>query len=417
MEQSAIFLAHQLLITVAVILVAGTLVGKIANSINIPDVACYLLIGMLIGSPGLGVLNIAVDSAFNQSILILGSSLLLFHGGLGVSIGVLRKVWFTLLLLATLSVLVMIIIVGYTAHLVFGIELIYALLLAAIIAPTDPATLVPIFLSVGIKERLAQTVISESAFNDATGAIATFAILGIITTGQYSAGMAVGKFVIMAGGGIIIGVAYGLVVGYLISGKSNDIFCEYAQVLMLPLVIASYMTAEHFGASGFMAVFVAGLILGNLDEWGWTIHENRHDEMHSFIHIASLLLRIMIFVLLGTQVNLAIVAKYLVPAAIVVGVFMFVARPIAVTLCTLPDKIAKWERNEILFMFWTRETGVIPAALVGIISGTGIEHADIISSVTFMAILTTLIVQATSTPWLARRLQLLAPTNKGINLS
>jgi len=416
MEQNSLVLAHQILITVAIILVAGTLVGKVANLINIPDVVCYLLIGMVIGSPGLGVVDIAVNSVFNQSILILGSSLLLFHGGIGVSLSVLRKVWFTLLLLATLSVGIMILIVGYTAHLVFGIGLMYALLLAAIIAPTDPATLVPIFLSVGVKERLAQTVISESAFNDATGAIATFAILGIITTGQYSAGLAAQKFVVMAGGGIIIGAFCGLFVGYLISGKSNDIFCEYAQVLMLPLIIAAYMTAEHFGASGFMAVFVAGLILGNLDEWGWTVHENHHDEMHSFIHIASLLLRIVIFVLLGTQVDLAIVAKYIVPASIVVAVFMFVARPIAVTLCTMLDKQAKWQKNEILFMFWTRETGVIPAALVGIILGMGIEHADIISSVTFLAILATLIIQATSTPWLARKLQLLVPDKAKLDL-
>ena len=407
MEQTAAAQAQQILITLAIILVAGTLVGKVAQRLNIPDVVLFLLTGLAIGTSGLALVNIPVNSVFNQGVLVLGASVLLFHGGTGVSFGVLRSVWVTLLLLSTLAVVVMTIIVGYTAHVVFGIGLIYALLLAAIIAPTDPATLVPIFMSVGVKERLAQTVISESAFNDATGAIATFTILGIIATGQYSGVATLEKFLVMAGGGILIGALYGLAVGYIISDNSRNIFSEYSQVLMLPLIIASYMTAEHFGASGFMAVFIAGLVIGNLDELGWVVPENHHEEMHSFIHIASLLLRIIIFVLLGAQVNLAVVAQYLLPASAVVAVFIFIARPVAVLLCTFPDRAAKWERNEILFMFWTRETGVIPAALVGIIMGLGIEHGDIISSVTFLAILSTLILQATSTPWLAARLGLL----------
>ncbi|HWR45384.1 sodium:proton antiporter [Sporomusa sp.] len=407
MENNAIQTAHQVLITFSVILVAGALAGKVADKLKIPDVVLYLLIGIVIGPPGLGLIDIPENSVVNQLVLVLGASVLLFHGGIGVSFGVLKNVWLTLLLLSTVAVFVMVAIVGYTVHAVFGISLIYALLLGAVLASTDPATLVPIFLSVGVKERLAQTVISESAFNDATGAIVTFTLLGAIATGQFALAPTALKFVIMAGGGIIIGAIYGLLTGFLVSGKSQDIFAEYSQVLMLPLIIASYMTAEHFGASGFMSVFVAGLVLGNLDEFGWTMKENHHDEVHSFLHIASLLLRIAIFVLLGAHVDLAIVAKYLLPASIVVAVFIFIARPIVVLLCTLPDRKAKWEKNEILFMFWTRETGVIPAALVGMLVGTGIQHSDIISSVTFLAILTTLVLQATSTPWLARRLNLL----------
>lgn len=411
MENTVIH-AHELLVTFSIVLVAGALVGKLADYLKIPNVVFYLLAGILIGPSAIGLVDIPVRTEVSQIILILGSSVLLFHGGVGVSVSVLKKVWLTLFLLSTLSVFIMTGIVGYTVHLVFGISLVYALLLGAILAPTDPATLVPLFLSLGVKERLAQTVVSESAFNDATGAIAAFTLLGLITTGQFAVVPTVQKFLIMASGGILTGIIYGLLTGYLISGKSNDIFAEYAQVLMLPVIIASYITAEHFGASGFMAVFVAGLVLGNVDELGWTVKETHHDEVHSFIHIASLLLRIVIFVVLGTQVDLAVIAKYLGPASVVVLVFMFVARPVAVTLCTLPDRRVKWEKNEILFMFWTRETGVIPAALVGMLLATGIEHADVFSSVTFLAILFTLVFQATSTPWVARKLGLLMPGNR-----
>jgi cell volume regulation protein A len=221
----------------------------------------------------------------------------------------------------------------------------------------------------------------------------------------------------MAGGGILIGAFYGLVAGYVISDKSKDIFSEYAQVLMLPMVAASYITAEHFGASGFMAVFIAGLVFGNLDEMGWTMQEQHHDELHSFIHIASLLSRIAIFMLLGTQVNFAILGKYLLPGLAIVLVFMFIARPIAVLLCTLPDRMAKWTKSEILFMFWTRETGVIPAALVGMLTGMRVEHADVIASVTFLAILATIVIQASSTEWVAKRLGVLETQDKNLEES
>ncbi|MCE5285588.1 MAG: sodium:proton antiporter [Pelosinus sp.] len=407
MENHAVVVANQVLIIFAMIFIIGAVFGKLAGYIKVPDIVLYVAAGVLLGPSGLNLIAIAIDSPVNQLVLTLGASILLFHGGLGVSFSVLKNVWLTLLLAATLSVLIMVAIVGFTVHMVLGIGLMYAFLLAAIIAPTDPATLVPIFLSVKIKERLAQTVLSESAFNDATGAITTFTILGVIATGELSIAGSLIKFLIMAGGGILVGLFYGLAAGFLVTDKSTDIFSEYAQVIMLPVIIASYMTAEHFGASGFMAVFIAGLVFGNLDEFGWTMREESHDGIHSFIHIASLLLRIAIFMLLGSHVDFALLLEYLLPGLAVVAVFMFIARPIAVLCCTLPDRKAKWERNEILFMFWTRETGVIPAALVGMLSGSGIENIEVISSVVFLAILATITIQATTTKWLAKRLNLL----------
>jgi cell volume regulation protein A len=99
--------------------------------------------------------------------------------------------------------------------------------------------------------------------------------------------------------------------------------------------------------------------------------------------------------------------KYLLPGLGVVVVLMFVARPLAVFACALPDRRAKWQRNELLFMCWTRETGVIPGALAGMLLGMGAPEAKAIASVTFIAILVTILVQATTTRWLAQKLGLL----------
>jgi len=92
----------------------------------------------------------------------------------------------------------------------------------------------------------------------------------------------------------------------------------------------------------------------------------------------------------------------------VVVIFMLVARPATVFLCALPDRRAKWSCKELLFMCWTRETGVIPGALAGLLLGMKAPGAEIIASVTFIAILMTILIQATSTKWLAKKLNLLA---------
>lgn len=407
MGEEAIHIAHGILISFAIIFAAGAVAGKIAEVIKVPDVVVYLLIGILIGPPVLNLIDIPQESALNQLMLILGAAFLLFHGGTGVSFKILKDVWITLTLLATVAVFVMVVLVGYTAYAVLGIELAAALLLAAVIASTDPATLVPIFLAIKIKDKVAQTVLSESAFNDATGAIFTFAILAAMTTGQVSAEASAIKFVVMAGGGIVIGIFYGLILGILLSNKFGSIFGEIGQVILLPAIIAAYMTAEYFGASGFMAVFIVGLIYGNLKSFGWDIKEEYFHAQEAFINNGSLLLRMIIFILLGAHVDFKVVQQFFVPGLIIVAVFMLIARPLAVLICTLPDRKAKWTKNEIIFMFWTRETGVIPAALAGMIYGMGVKHADIISAITFMAILATLLIQASTTKWLAKKLDLL----------
>jgi cell volume regulation protein A len=99
--------------------------------------------------------------------------------------------------------------------------------------------------------------------------------------------------------------------------------------------------------------------------------------------------------------------QYLWSGVAVVMVFMLVARPATVFLCALPDRRAKWSLKELMFMCWTRETGVIPGALAGMLVGMKAPGADIIASVTFIAILMTILIQATTTKWLAKKLGLL----------
>jgi cell volume regulation protein A len=118
-------------------------------------------------------------------------------------------------------------------------------------------------------------------------------------------------------------------------------------------------------------------------------------------------MRVFIFILLGVQVDFGLMHQYLWGGIIVVAIFMLVARPVTVFLCALPDRRARWSFNEMLFMCWTRETGVIPAALAGLLMGMKAPGAELIASVTFIAILMTILIQAPTTKWLGSKLGLL----------
>ena len=409
MEPSAsLELAKHALLMFGIILAVGTFSGVIARLVRIPDVVVFLLVGMLLGPGVLGWVNIKADSTVNQLILIFGSSYILFDGGASIKLKVLKEVWITLLVIATIGVLITAAITGVAAYYFLGVPMIVALLLGATLASTDPATLVPVFKQIKIKERVAQTVMSESAFNDAMGAIVTFTVLGVaMGSGQFSAGDALAGLFKQSIIGIVIGGALGYLAAVLISHQKFDFLAEYAPVVTLMAVIGAYMAADGLQASGFMAVFVFGIMLGNVDSLGFKRSGNESHQLEEFIMITALIMRMFIFILLGTQVDFGLMNQYLWAGIGVVVVFMLVARPVTVFLCALPDRRAKWSLKEMLFMCWTRETGVIPGALAGMLVGMKAPGAEIIASVTFIAILMTILIQATTTKWLAKKLDLL----------
>jgi len=287
--------------------------------------------------------------------------------------------------------------------------MIVAALLASAVASTDPATLVPVFRPVKIRDSVAQTVMSESAFNDATGAILTFAVLAVaMGRGDYSLSASLVDLAKQASIGLIAGLVLGYLAALLIAHERLGFLQEYAPVVSLMAVIGAYLGAAGLQASGFMAVFVFGIVIGNKDAFGFSMAESEQEKLDDFVATTALVMRMFIFLLLGSQVDFALMGKNLVGGVAVVVVFMLVARPVTVFLCALPDRRAKWTLKELLFMCWTRETGVIPGALAGLLVGMGAPGAKLIASVTFIAIMMTILIQATTTRWLAKKLDLLA---------
>lgn len=416
MSTTAVELAKHILMLFGIILALGTVSSVLAARVKFPDVAVLLVVGMLAGPSVAGLIDIRADSALNQLVLIFGSSYILFDGGASLRLSVLKEVWVTIVVLATVGVLITAAITGVAAYYLLGVPFIAALLLGSAIASTDPATLVPVFRQIKVKDRVAQTVMSESAFNDATGAILTFAVLGIaMGSGEFSMSAALLDLLKQAAIGLVAGIGLGYATAMLIAHERYAFLREYMPVVSLMAVIGAYLTADGLQASGFMAVFTFGIVLGNKDVFGFATSPREQQQLDDYVITTALIMRMFIFILLGAQVDFALMNKYLVSGLGVVAIFMLVARPVTVFLCAPPDRRARWSFKEMLFMCWTRETGVIPGALAGLLMGLGAPDAKIIASVTFLAILATILIQATTTRWLAAKLNLLAndqPTNQ-----
>ncbi|MGC2064485.1 MAG: sodium:proton antiporter [Thermodesulfovibrionales bacterium] len=409
MESSiAIEASKQLLLNFGIILATGVFCGLLAQKVKAPDVVIFLFAGILLGPEVAGLLQIKADSALNQIILIFGSCYILFDGGATLKFKVLREVWITIAVLSTIGVLIMTAVTGLAAYYVLGIPLMVALLLGATIASTDPATLVPIFRQIKIRDRVSQTVMSESAFNDAMGAIVTFAVLAVaMGAGEFSVTASLLGLLKQTVIGILAGGVLGYLAALLIAHEKYDFLSEYAPVVTLIAVIGAYLGADGLQASGFMAVFVFGIVLGNKESFGFSMEPGGDRRLEEFVMTTAFIMRMFIFILLGSQVNFNLMTRYLAGGVIVVAIFMLIARPLTVFLCALPDRRANWSLKEMVFMCWTRETGVIPAALAGLLSGMKAPGSEMIASVTFLAILITIAVQATTTKWLARKLNLL----------
>ena len=410
MENAVIQSANQLMELVGLVIVAGLIFGKISEIIKMPDVVLYILAGIILGPSLLNWINIDKYPVENQLILSFGAAYILYDGGREIDFKILNKVKMSVSLLATAGVLISTIMVGYVASRVFNIPVYYGLLMGSVIASTDPSVLVPLFKSMNISNKLKQTIISESAFNDAAGAVITFSLIGIILGGEFSLAQSIMDLVKSIAGGVLIGVVAGYLSHLFVDEKKFGILRDHPAELMIATVTGAYLISDRFGFSGFMAVFVVGMFCGNKKVFDFWIPEHSFQTHLRFKEVFTVLLRMMIFVILGTQLVFENLFSNLTPALIVVAVLIFIARPVSVIFSMIADRKAQWKWQEVVYMMWVRETGVIPAALSGMILTMGVDHADIISSVTFATILITLTLQASTSKLLAKVLNLDTPS-------
>jgi potassium/hydrogen antiporter len=400
-------MTRDVILTLSLLLVAGLVARLLATLLRVPEIVFLLGLGALLGPSALDVLDVPLDSLGAQLVFTLGVSSILFYGGLNLSLEVLRKVWVSLGLLAVLGVLITALVTGAAAALVFGLPFEQGLLIGAVLSPTDPAILIPLFVGSRLRAKVAQTVVAESAFNDPTGAVLALAVAGALLSGKNSltgpAGDFVGQLALSTAGGILAGV----VLSAAISSRRTGIWRESSAIAVLAVVAMSYVSLDFAGGSGYLGAFLAGLIVGNMRMLGLSMHDEHKRDLVITARSLSDIVTIFVFVLVGANLPFRALGEDILPALAVVAVLLLVARPLTVAICMLPDRRSRWSRAELAFVCWTRETGVVPAALVGVLAALAVPNGDQLASVVALAIVVTLLVQAVPAPWLAGRLGLL----------
>ncbi|MCA1687787.1 MAG: cation:proton antiporter, partial [Actinobacteria bacterium] len=293
---------------------------------------------------------------------------------------------------------------------IFGVSLLVAFMIGAVLAPTDPAILIPLFEKLGLRPKVSQTVIAESAFNDVTGTVLVLTLVEVVEAGpgHFTLSQPVFEFLKELALGGIIGIGAGLLLAYAVASTARaGIWDESPGVAILAVVALVYFSSETVGGSAYLAAFVMGLIVGNMDEFRLRQHEESKKMLEGFVGQVAEIAVLLVFVTLGINLPFDALAKYFFGGLVVMAVFIFVARPVTVLACLLPDLRGRWTRNEIVFLSWCRYTGVIPAAVASILLARGVEGAEIAVSLVAFAVCATLLLQATTAGYVARRLGLI----------
>ena len=299
------------------------------------------------------------------------------------------------------------VIVGVVAHLAFDLPWTAALLMGAVLAPTDPAILIPLFVRSRLRPKVAQTVVAESAFNDPIGAVLALAFAGVLLSGDASVATPAREFVGDMAISTVIGLVAGILLAATISSRRAGIWRESSAAAVLAVVTIGYFSLDSAGGSGYLGAFLAGLIVGNMERLGLAMHSQHERDLRLFAFSVADLVTLFVFVVLGANIPFDTLGEHFLPALAVLATLLLVARPLTVLACTLPDRRAGWTRREVAFLCWTRETGVVPAALVGVLAGLGVPHNDEYAAVVALAIVAYPGPAGAPGGWLARRLGLL----------
>jgi cell volume regulation protein A len=401
--------AQDVIQTLAILLAAGVVSELLAGLLRLPQMVVLLGAGALLGPGVLDALDLPLESVGVQLLLTLGVSFILFHGGLGLLASVVRPVAVGIGLLAVPGVVLTALVTGTVAALAFDLPFEVGLLIGAVLAPTDPAILIPLFERLRVRPKVSQAIVAESALNDVTGAVLALSVAGFVVEDEGSPASPLAEFVVDLALSTGLGAVFGVALALSISTRRLGIWQESPVIAVLLVVAAAYFTIDYAGGSGYLGAFLAGFIVSNMDELRLGMHSQREQEMRSFASAAADVVVVFVFITLGANLPFDTIPEEALPALATLAGLIFLARPLTVLACLLPDRHGRWRPEEIAFLAWTRETGVVPAALVGVLVAQGVRQESELITVVALAVVVTLVFQATTKAWLARRLGLQEP--------
>ena len=392
-------LANQIIFFAGALLLVSIVAGLLSSRIGAPLLLVFIGLGMLIGEDGPGgiVFNDYGGVFFVAS---LGLAIILFDGGLRTPMADVRLVWAPALSLATLGVAITAGITALVAMLTLDLGVIESLLIGSIVASTDAAAVFLLLHQRGmdLKKRVGATLEVESGANDPMAVFLTVTLAELLIAGGGDASWSVlTSFFLQMG----MGAALGIGGGYALAWAINRM--ELASGLYPVLAIAGALFifgGAHFvGGSGFLAVYLAGIVAGNQ-------RLRANQLIHRFHDGLSWVSQIVMFFLLGLLVTPSALLPDLVPAGLIALALIFLARPLAVLLCLLPFRFPREER---LFIAWVGLRGAVPLYLAIIPILAGVSGSLTYFNVAFVVVLASVVLQGWTVPWLGRRLDVQLP--------
>lgn len=372
------------------------LAWKLSRWSGIPAVLLFLIIGMLVGSDGLGGIGFAT-AVLAQDIGIVALAFILFAGGLATEWPGVRPALGGALALSTLGLLVTAAIVAVCACIVLHFSFTEGFLLGTIASSTDAAAVFSVLevRNLHLKERLLPLLELESSLNDPTAAFLTIGLTGLLTNQQESVGRIALLFIQQMGVGAIAGLSMGWAAIWLIDHLSLDVLGLY-RVFTIALVLGTYGFTALLGGSGFLAVYLVGLFLG-------TSEAHRVHRLSYFHESLAWLMQIAMFLILGALVLPSRLLIVLGSGLLVTGVAIFLARPVGVLIALFPVKMSLQEK---LFLGWAGLRGAAPIVLATFPLLAGLPKALYFFHLVFFVVLASVLLQGTTVPFVARSLLL-----------
>jgi cell volume regulation protein A len=382
----------------AVLVMAGILSSLLALRFGAPLLLVFLLIGMLAGDAGPG--RLSFDDV--RTTYLVGSvalALILFDGGLRTKFQSIRAVLAPSMVLATIGVLLTAVVAAPAAKYALDLNWTEALLVGAVVASTDAAAVFLLVHTQGLRlrPRVGATLEAESGTNDPFAIFLTLMLVEFISIGESSPGHVVRE---LAQEGLL-GAVFGVIGGRLVVLALNRM--ALPQGLHAPFVTTAALVifgvAQISHASGFLAVYLAGIVVGNRPT-------RAHNSVVTFLDAATWLAQIVMFVLLGLLASPQRLLDSVGPAMVVALVLMLVARPLAVLVCLMPFRF-NW--REKVFIAWTGLRGAVAIFLASIPMLVGLSKAYLYFDVALVVVVISLLLQGWTLGPAARWLHVALP--------
>ncbi|WP_347273162.1 potassium/proton antiporter [Candidatus Kuenenia sp.] len=390
---------ENLLLIGSILLLLSILASKTTGKLGVPALIIFLAVGMLAGSDGIGGIHFD-NPNLAQSLGAIALTFILFSGGLETKWESVKPVLWQGVTLSTLGVLLTAVSLGFFISYISGFTLTEGLLIGAIVSSTDAAAVFSILRSksIGLKGNLRPLLELESGSNDPMAYFLTIGITSLLVHKGTSFVLLIPMFFQQ----MIIGAIAGYLLGKAMIWMLNKINLDHDglyPVLTLALIFFTYGITTFFNGNGFLAVYLSAIILGNEN----FIHKK---SIIRFYDGQAWMMQIVMFLALGLLVFPKQMLPFIGTGSVIALFLMFVARPLAVFLCLLFFKMRNRER---LLISWVGLRGAVPIVFATYPLIQGVEKSEMIFNIVFFIVLSSVMLQGTTIPIVAKWLYLFKP--------